>query len=108
MLSFIKPSPIILTFITASGVLMHDMHIDRAATVAVTLPAIVASAGVDKFISGADHTHSERASIPRGSSIFNSTLPKVDPPRADGRSYVKDKKLSYSGGGDAVSLWPSV
>ncbi len=58
MLSLIKPSPIAIIFITTFGILMHDMHIDKAATAAVTLPTYVASSGaLEKAITPAYHVH---------------------------------------------------
>ena len=45
MLKLIKPAPVILTVLTLVGILMHDMHIDKATMVAVSLPAIAASSG---------------------------------------------------------------
>lgn len=108
MLQFIKPTPIIITIVTVFGILMHDMHIDRATTVAIALPVLLASAeSLDKVISSNYHTHVERASLPRYSA-FRSSLPNVQPPRDDDRRYIQNKKLVFSGGGDAVSLWPSV
>ena len=83
---------------------MHDMRLDKAAAAAITLPAFVASTSMlEKALSPTFHTHVERASIPRGSS-----LPNMKPPRDDGRKYIQNKKLILSGGGDAVSIWPSV
>ncbi len=108
MLSFIKPLPIIITLVTAFGILMHDTHVDRAATVAVALPAVLAAVGADQMISSNYHTHSERAAIPRVSNVFRSTLPNVQPPRDDTRGYLQNKKLFFGGGADATSLWPSV
>lgn len=110
MLKITKPATITLTFLTLAGLLMHDMHIDRATTVAITLPTMVATtAGAyEKVISSNYHTHVERASLPRFATQFRSNLPNMHPPRDDDRRYVQNKKLLYMGGGDAVSLWPSV
>ena len=109
MFKFIKPAPVILTFITLAGLLMHDMHIDKATTVASSLPAIAASTGaLEKVISPSYHTHVERASIPRYSTSFRSSLPNIQPPRDDDRRYIQNKKLLFMGGGDTVSIWPSV
>ncbi|MFZ1250293.1 MAG: hypothetical protein WAR37_02505 [Candidatus Microsaccharimonas sp.] len=108
MLSFIKPTPILITFITAAGILLHDMHIDKATTVAVSTPVIAASAEAsDKGVSSNYHTHVERASIPRYNS-FRSSLPNIQPPRDDDRRYINNKKLSFMGANDTASLWPSV
>jgi len=105
MLNIIKPIPVIISLVTMLGIVMHDMHIDKAATVAVSLPVLMATTGaLEKVISPNYHTHVERASIPR----FNSTLPNAQPPRDDDRRYIQNKKLMFMGGGDRASLWPSV
>lgn len=110
MLQFIKPLSIILVFITATGVLVHDMKIDKAAHMALTLPALVASGGaLAASVAKMDHVHVERASAPRMANIFHSSLPKVNPPRDDDKRYSQSKKsLSMSGGNDQSMLWPSV
>jgi hypothetical protein len=112
MLNFIKPLPVIITLMTTTGILMHDMHIDKATTVAMSLPSTMAStgtsAGYEKIISQNYHTHVERASIPRVHTSFRSSLPNIQPPRDDDRRYIQNKKLLFMGGGDAQSLWPSV
>lgn len=109
MLKFIKPASIALVFITATGILLHDMNIDKAAKVAL-MPALVASAGaVNMMAAKIDHVHVERASAPKQAMIFNSSLPKFHPPKDDDRRYVQNKKhLSLSGGGAQSTLWPSV
>lgn len=108
-----KLAPITITLLTTLGILSHEMHIDRATTVAVALPAIAAAAGTvgayETVISHNYHTHVERASLPKiNSSQFRSSLPNVSPPRDDERKFVQNKKLLFMGGGDAVGLWPSV
>jgi len=109
MLATLKQAPIIFTLFTAAGVLMHDMHIDKAATLAVTLPAVIATAGAaEHLLASSQHTHSETTSFPRFSAAYRSSLPTVKPPRDDERHHIQDKKLQYTSGGDAVSLWPSV
>ncbi len=100
-----KTAPIIIVILTTLGVLMHDMHIDKAATAVVAVPSFVIAAGVlEKAVNSQQHVHVERASIPRASS----SLPKMQPPRDDGRRYIQNRKLLFTGGGDAMSLWPSV
>ena len=109
MFKFIKPLPIIVTLITTTGILIHDMHIDKAATVAIALPALVASTGaLEKVISPNYHTHVERAEIPRSNTSVRSSLPNVRPPRDDDREYTQNEKLLFMGGGDAMRIWPSV
>lgn len=109
MLPIINPVPIIFTLSTMFGILVHDLHIDRATTVAVALPALIASAGaLDKVINSNYHTHVERASLPKFSKSFRSTLPNVQPPRDDDRRYIQNKKAHLGFGTDHTYLWPSV
>lgn len=108
MYKFIKPAPVILTVLTLVGILTHDMHLEKVATVAA-LPAIAASSGaLEKGITPSYHTHVERVSIPRLTNSFRSSLPNMQPARDDDRRYVQNKKLMYMGGGDSLTLWPSI
>jgi len=109
MLKFVKPIPVIITtLVTLVGILMHDMHIDKATAVAISLPAVIASTGaLEKIITPSYHTHVERVSLPRNNS-FGSSLPNMQPVRDDDRRYIQNKKLMFMGGGDTTSLWPSV
>ena len=108
MLKFIKPTPIIVTVFTLVGILMHDMHIDKATAVAIATPATVTAGASEKVISPNYHTHVERVSIPRFTTAFRSSLPNIQPARDDDRRYVQNKKLMYMGGGDTLTLWPSI
>lgn len=117
IMNIITPIPVIaVTVTTMLGILMHDMHIDKATSIAMLAPAALATTGAaaaavstDKVISQNYHTHVERASLPKiNASAFRSTLPNIQPPRDDDRRYIQNKKLLYFGGGDAAPLWPSV
>jgi len=102
MLSLIKPSPILIIIVTAFGILMHDMHLDKAATAAIASPSYTATSGsLEKTFTPSYHVHVERA------QTATSSLPNLQQPREDTRRYIQNKKLQYTGGGDAVSLWPS-
>lgn len=107
MLPFLNPAPLIFVFGTLFGVLVHDMHIDRAARVALTPPSAMTSANsssiLDSIISRTEHTHVERTSV---SSNYSSSLPKVQPPRDDVRKYVQNKKQFESGGDDHTYMVP--
>jgi hypothetical protein len=109
MLQFIKPLPVILTLITSLGIITHDMHIDKATTVAIMIPASITSTGaLEKAINPSLHTHVERVSLPRYTTNFRSSLPNIHPTRDDDRRYVQNKKLMFMGGSDSISLWPSI
>lgn len=102
MLSFIKPSPILIIIVTTFGILMHDMHLDKAATAALATPSYTATNGsLEKTLTPSYHVHVERA------DAGPSSLPKFQQPREDTRRYVQNKKVQFIGG-DTVSLWPSV
>lgn len=105
MLQITKTIPIALSLVTMFGILVHDMHIDRAATVAIALPAAMAAGGAAAMLASSDHTHVERASFGRGTTA--SSLPNAQPPRDDMRKYVQNKKLNFISG-DQNYIWPSV
>lgn len=109
MFNIIKPIPVVaVTALTLTGILMHDMHIDKATTIAVApLVALATTGAYEKVISQNFHTHVERVSLPKLNAV-RSSLPNMAPPRDDDRRYVQNKKLMYMGGGDTVTLWPSV
>lgn len=108
MLPFINPAPLLFIFGTMFGVLVHDMHIDRATRVAMAPPSALSSVSaanaLDSMLSKSEHTHVERTSV---SAHYSSTLPKVQPPRDDARKYVQNKKQYESGGDDHTYTWPS-
>jgi len=108
MLPFINPAPLLFTFATMFGVLVHDTHIDRATSVAVAIPVMMATAGaVDMSIKSNDHTHVERASFSKHTIPLGSAMPKTQP-RDDDRRYILNKKVFLMGGNDRSYLWPSV
>jgi hypothetical protein len=101
MLSLIKPSPILIIIVTTFGILMHDMHLDKATTAVIAAPSYNETSGsLEKTLTPSYHIHVERAEA-------TSSLPNLQQPREDTRRYIQNKKLQYSGGGDSVSLWPS-
>ncbi len=110
MNQIVKPIPILFTFATMFGVFIHDMHIDRAATLAVTLPTIIATVGAaDYLLKSNQHTHVERAEIGKNQlTMQRSALPKAQPPRDDDKRHTPMKRLAYSGGDSQSGLWPSV
>ncbi len=109
MTPFIKPTAIVLVFITAAGILLHDLNIDKATKVAFAAPAALAMTGAAHVVARIEHVHVERASAPKMASIFTSSLPKISPPNNDDKRYVQVKKhVSLSGGADQSLLWPSV
>lgn len=107
MRNTINLAPIVFIIAIATGVLVHDMRIDKATTVALAMPAVLATYGVAHFVGGSEHIHVERVAFSNQSRIFHSSLPKITP-RDDIRSYVQTKKPQTISGSGQNSLWPSV
>lgn len=104
--AIINPLPLVFTAVTAFGVLVHDTQIDRATTVALAVPTVMASlAAVDTAIrSGESHVHVEKATVHAQYGALRSALPRLQA-RDDDRHMPS--KLALSGGAD-TGLWPSV
>ena len=98
-------APIVFTIAVATGVMLHDVHLVKVATVAFAVPAALATYGAAHMVSGNEHIHVERVSFSNQSRVFHSTLPKVTP-RDNENRYIQPKKTII--GGDNTSLWPSV
>jgi hypothetical protein len=103
--NIINSFAIAFTVATTAGVLVHDTQIDRATTVALALPAAVASlAAVDSAIKSGDaHVHVERVSL---NHALRASVPRLQP-RDDDRRYVQTKRMSLNVGDNSV-IWPSV
>lgn len=105
----IKPVAFLLTVIGTTGLLVHDMHVDRMTAVAIATPVALSTYGiVDNMLKKSDHTHVDRAGFDKmfGTSMRTSN-PKVRP-RDEGHRYIQNKKVLVAGGGESNSLWPSV
>lgn len=103
----INPIPLLFTLATTFGVLVHDTQLDRAATVALAVPAAIASyAAVDQMNKNdQSHTHVERVSH-QSMVGLRAMVPRLQP-RDDDRRYLQNKKVIL-GAGEHISLWPSV
>jgi len=100
-------APILFTIAVATGVLLHDVHLDKVASVALAAPAALAAYGAAHMVGGGiDHVHVERVAFSNQSRVFHSTLPKVTP-RDNSDRYIQPKK-NIAGEGDTTTLWPSV
>lgn len=104
----INPAPLIFTIATTFGVLVHDMQIDRATTLAFALPTAFATfAAVDSVVkSGEQHVHVERISTPHQLANLKMNVPRIQP-RDDDHRYVQSKKAFFNGD-SSTSLWPSI
>lgn len=107
MQNFVKLTSVAIALSTTFGILMHDIHLDKAAAV-VSRPAYLTTTGaLESSLNPNYHTHVERASLPRP-SVQRSSLPNVTPPREGDRRHINAKKVLFSAGGETASYWPSV
>src|SRR5688572_24740066 len=83
----LSPLAILLTFSTATGIFVHDTHIDSAAAV-MSMPSInPAYDAVNKLASFSDaHTHVERGTMAQAIIDLQSNNPRIQP------RIIEDKK----------------
>lgn len=94
---------------TLFGILFHDMHLDRAASVALGLPAVsVVAAGTVAaealLKKGHAHTHVHSVEAPKRHSV--RAMPNMQPPRDEDKKTTV-KKVSLHFGADNGVIWPS-
>lgn len=107
---FINPAPLLFTAAILTGVLVHDLNLDKATKLAFTPPAASSITGVAAHaVAKSEHIHVERGSASKTTTNYHSSLPRVYPPRDDDKRYIQNKKnLALSGGDTHGQLWPSV
>lgn len=92
--SFIlSPCALALSICTSTGVFVHDMHLDKAAVTALSMPVVTAAyekASIPQI--GASHTHTERGSLSQTLHDLRSTTPRMLP-REDQRKHVLAKRV---------------
>lgn len=110
MSNFINTTSIAVIVAILTGLLVHDLNLDKATKLAFAPPAAGAVyTGAAHVIARSEHIHVERGSATKSNSIYHSSPPRVYPPRDDDKRYIQNKKnLALSGGDGRSQLWPSV
>lgn len=93
---FLTPLSIFLSLSTATGVLVHDTRVDKAAMAALSAPSQVASGQADSKlvnISGDAHTHTERHSLSQAVRDLKADNPRVHPRSQADKKYLSQKNL---------------
>lgn len=98
-----------MSITTLFGILFHDMHLDRAASVALGLPTIATTiagtVAADALLKKAHaHTHVHNVEAPKRHSV--RSMPNMHPPR-DEQKKSTIKKVSFHFGADNGIIWPS-
>jgi len=90
--SLINPILIALSLSTATGIFLHDTRLDKATTLGMATPTVMAPYQANtKLVSENDlHTHSERASFSQAVQDLKSPNPRIQP-RNDEKKYLLQK-----------------
>lgn len=105
----INPLPILLTLTTSFGVLFHDSQLDRASSIALSLPVAFAAVGSAdlSFKSSDPHLHAERVSIAQKFEQLRSVQPRIQTRNGEDKKYISSKKFNSDTNGSEYH-WPSV
>lgn len=92
----LNPLAVIMSFSTATGILIHDMHIDTAASTAFSMPSMTASYEANnKYMNldGAAHAHVERGSLSQAIIDLKMQNPRIQPRVAEDKKYLLQKRV---------------
>lgn len=93
---FLTPLSIFLSLSTATGVIVHDTRVDKAAMTALSVPSVAASGQADsKLVNfAADaHTHTERHSLSQAVHDLKADNPRIHPRSQADKKYLSQKNL---------------
>lgn len=88
---------ITVSIITAIGIFVHDMKIDKFTLTAIALPVVIASLeGTSKLalFSSDAHTHVERASITQAVADLRSPNPRIQPRAQDDKKHLMQRYVA--------------
>lgn len=92
----LTPLSVFLSLSTATGVLVHDTRVDKAAMTALSAPSVMASGQADSKLvnmSGDAHTHTERHSLSQAVRDLKADNPRVHPRANADKKYLSQKNL---------------
>ncbi len=92
LVSILSPLAIILTFSTATGLFVHDMHIDTAAA-ALSIPAATPTYDAVKMAGfGDSHTHVERGAMAQAVIDLQGQNPRIQSRIAEDKKHLMQKR----------------
>lgn len=94
MKKFIQHYAIALSLLTAVGIFVHDMKIDKFTMTALALPVVMATfeAGSKFSIFASDaHTHIERASLSQAISDLRAPSHRIQPRSGSDKKYLQQR-----------------
>ena len=94
MKKFIQHYAIALSLITALGIFVHDMKIDKFTMTALALPVVIATFEVGSklsFLASDSHTHIERASLSQAVTDLRAPSPRIQPRSSDDKKHLQQR-----------------
>ena len=106
----LNPLPLLMTVAMVFGIVAHDTNIDRAAALALTVPAIavVGYSAIESIVNLGEqqmHTHVEQFNT-NNIGGYTSAMPRLMP-RDDENTNGRKRKL-YATDADSEYHWPSI
>lgn len=89
--TLLTPLSIALSLSTATGVLLHDTKLDKAASLAPALSAGLDAADRSIKLAGDPHTHAERGSLSQAVRDIKSQNPRVQPRTTEDKKHLMQK-----------------
>lgn len=87
-------APPLIALVTVFGVAVHDTKIDTLATLAIALPAVMASfEGATLLHSGEAHTHVEKVSVSETAGRFTARTPSLFARQFEDKRYSSNNKI---------------
>ncbi len=93
---FLNPLAILMSFSTATGVLIHDMHIDNAAAAVMAMPGSLAHYETSNKLAGLDgttHTHVERGAYSQPVAQLHGDTPRLQPRASEDKKHLLQKRV---------------
>ena len=92
--ALLNPLAILISLSTATGVLVHDMHIDAAASAVVAMPATIGNYDISSKLAGFGdaHTHVERGAMAQAIINLQGQNPRIQP-RVEDKKYLLQKRV---------------
>lgn len=89
--TLLTPLSIALSLSTATGVLLHDTKLDKAAALAPAMASNLDSANRTTKLIGDPHTHAERGSLSQAVRDIRAQNPRVQPRTTEDKKHLMQK-----------------
>lgn len=97
MQNLIKHLAVTLSIVTALGIFVHDMKIDKFTMTALALPVVIATFETgSRFALFANdaHTHIERASLSQALADLRTQTPRIQPRAHDDKKHLMQRYVA--------------